>query len=231
MASGRAWEYHAARAGAGSIFLIVFPIHRVGLDVAANAIPARLVADDVFIIVALPQTTGERRPTDLADRYHVGAGYGDLNAPDPPPNARPVGAGLVPARYPGRSGFPGGHKGRPYVRRRMMIPWKWFGMTIESPVSIPAKPIAEGTATCHRTISPAAFTRISPSTIGTKQRHATMRHDGDEICAGGGIIEFLKAHGTAMGRCWDPQTDFPSIYPVEQCLPKIAAPLCRDDLR
>ena len=52
------------------VLLVLLPIHRVGLDVSAHAVPIVLIAEDVFVVVALPDGT---KPTGTRPTARVTA--------------------------------------------------------------------------------------------------------------------------------------------------------------
>ncbi len=55
------------------VFVVAFPVVRIGLDIKANICPIYIIADDVIVIIALPY----RMPGILRQQINS-EGYGSL---------------------------------------------------------------------------------------------------------------------------------------------------------
>src|SRR5687768_12334146 len=56
----------SASLAGGTVFLVLGPAAGVARDVGANAVQFRIVADDAFVVIAMPQSPVIRRPSVVA---------------------------------------------------------------------------------------------------------------------------------------------------------------------
>ena len=177
-----------------------------------------LVADDMFIIVALPEAGGERRPFLLFYPLDIGIGGQGFECPHNFAQCHTVGASLVGAqtisiRFHTGHIFMGTHKGRPYWVRRIHLNTRPYGICIiignlDDGVKMVGHNHILMTYDVGISIGQPTIFLLHHSTCivhihgtigdGTEQRAVMVHTDGDEIKPLCGIIVITQTDAATM---------------------------------
>ena len=130
-----------SRHGLARIFIVIIPLRGIGFDVTPNVVNFTFVADDVFLIIVLPDRRSFKCGNfpspffypwfKLGNDHAHDAGFGLRDWGDPRmPSVVRIGKGVLPALALVKS-----WRVAPKVSRKIKIPCTWFGMTIYAPNS------------------------------------------------------------------------------------------------